>query len=523
VAYALHHLLEEAAQRDPSHEAVRCRGLSLTFEELDRASNAVANALIDAGVKRGDRVAIYMAKRVEVLACMYGALKAGAAYVPLDPKAPTNRAASVANDCAVAAVLTTVDLAHELAPALRSPPQLVLSVGEGEVRLDVPTARYNEIVADGNSTDPEVEVIDVDLAYILYTSGSTGMPKGVMLTHRNALTFVEWCGERIGVGSDDRLSNHAPMHFDLSVFDVYLAAWGGASVVLVPEEEAYIGASLAEFITEEEITVWYSVPSALKLVTKATAAPGRYLTLRAIVFAGEVYPTPHLRELHRLVPHVALWNLYGPTETNVCTYYEVHELPDDDRTIPIGRACENSDVFAVTADGRRAGVGEEGELYVRGSTVMIGYWGQPDKSAEVLVRNPLRESPPGTVYRTGDIVKLRPDGDFDFLGRRDHQIKSRGYRIELGEIEAALAAHPLIEESVVVAVPHEEWGSAILAWVIPRNHSELASNEVKRHIASRLPRYMVPAAVSIVSSLPRTTTGKVDRATLLEHAAELVE
>jgi amino acid adenylation domain-containing protein len=522
MAYVLHQLLRNSARRDALHEAVRCAGRSLTYGELDAASNAIARTLMSAGVKRGDRVAIFMTKRVEVVACVYGVLKAGAAYVPLDPKAPISRVALVANDCAIAAVLTTPPLAARIVEQLRTPPKLVVLVGEGDAgNVGCPIADFAEVTTDLGATDPGVPAIDSDLAYILYTSGSTGLPKGVMLTHRNALTFVEWCSDKIGVSADDRLSNHAPLHFDLSVFDLYLAALGGATVVLVEESEAFFGASLAEFIDEERITIWYSVPSALRLLTKSIREPTALPSLRTVVFAGEVYPTPALRELRKLFPAVDFWNLYGPTETNVCTYYRVDELPEEDRTIPIGRACENTDVFALRADGRLAGVGEDGELYVRGATVMRGYWERPDKTAEVLVPDPLARSVPDLVYRTGDLVRLRPDGDYDFLGRRDHQIKSRGYRIELGEIEAALASLGSLEESVVVAVPHEGWGSAIVAWVALRDGVAIEEIDVKRHVAHHLPNYMVPASVRVIDELPKTSTGKIDRALLTERAKEL--
>lgn len=520
MAYLLHQLMQESAGRDPHREAVRCAGSALSYGELDAASNAIAQALIAAGIGRGDRVGVYMTKRVEALAGIYGALKAGAAYVPLDPKAPLSRIALVADDCAPAAVLTTPGLAAKAVPEMETPPKLLVLVGNEEVvHLDCDTRRYADIVADTGAIDPDVPVIDSDLAYILYTSGSTGIPKGVMLTHRNALTFVRWCAETIGVSPDDRLANHAPLHFDLSVFDLYLAAFGGSTVVLIPEREAFFGTSLAEVIDRERITVWYSVPSALRLLTKA-AKPASLTSLRTVVFAGEVYPTPALRELRERIPHADLWNLYGPTETNVCTYYKVDQLPPDDRTIPIGRACSNTEVFAMAPDGSAAGVGQEGELYVRGATVMKGYWGQPAKSAEALVPDPL--SPlPDLVYRTGDLVKLEPDGNYRFLGRRDHQIKSRGYRIELGDIESALAAHRDVDESAVVAVPHDEWGSAIVAWVTPRPGAEVTEVDVRRHVAGHLPSYMVPVSIRIVEQLPKTSTGKVDRPLLTERAKEL--
>lgn len=493
----------------------------MTYGELDLASNSLARALIGAGVRRGDRVAILLPKSMEMVVAVYGAMKAGAAYVPLDPLAPAVRAGLVASDCTVSALITIPSRALAVLEAMgdHRPGLVVLVDEEGvPVELACPVVRYRDAASDPSATDPLVPVIEDDLAYILYTSGSTGVPKGVMLTHRNGLSFVEWSAERIGVTPDDRISNHAPLHFDLSVFDLYLAALGRATLVLIPSDEAYFGASLVRIIEEERVSVWYSVPSALMLLTRAAPGQERLRSLRTVVFAGEVYPTKHLRELKRLLPDVALWNLYGPTETNVITYYRVQELPQDDRTIPIGRACENTEVFAIREDGGLAEVGEEGELYARGPTVMTGYWARPDKTAELLVDNPLPGSLPGPVYRTGDIVRLRPDGAFDFLGRRDHQIKSRGYRIELGDVETALSAHPGLAEAVAVALPHEEWGMAIVACVVPKDGLLITEADIKRHVARRLPRYMVPTHVDVLEALPRTSTGKVDRQALVQAA-----
>jgi amino acid adenylation domain-containing protein len=454
---------------------------------------------------------------------VYGIMKAGAAYVPLDPQAPVPRAAMVASDCTVSAVVTTRSRAGKLLAHMAGTghtPAAVVLVEDGSPAEDLSceALTYGDAVSGPDLTDPEVPVIDEDLAYILYTSGSTGVPKGVMLTHRNALTFVEWCARKIGVGPEDRVSNHAPLHFDLSVFDLYLAALGRATLVQVPSDQAYFGPSLVQLIQEEGISVWYSVPGALVRITGALEAPSLLPSLRAVVFAGEVYQTKDLRELRRLIPDAALWNLYGPTETNVVTYYRVDELPDDDRNIPIGRACENTEVFAVKEQGTLAGVGEEGELYARGSTVMKGYWNRPEKTAEMLVANPLGGQLPDLVYRTGDIVRLRPDGDYDFLGRRDHQIKSRGYRIELGEIEAALSAHPSVAVGVAVAIPHEEWGKAIVAFVVLRGGELTTESDLRRHVGRRLPRYMVPAKIDLVQDVPRTSTGKIDRQRLATEA-----
>jgi amino acid adenylation domain-containing protein len=519
VPYLLPQLLSESARIRPDGEAVRCRGRSLTYAELERASNRLARTLIDRGVRRGDRVGVFVPKTAEVVAALYGIMKAGAVYVPLDPTGPVPRASLVARDCAISALVSTPSRAAALLPTLGDQDvRLTVLVDAGEATADPPgpSMRFEEAVGPRvDPSDPGVPVVESDLAYILYTSGSTGVPKGVMVTHRNALTFVEWCATKIGVGPEDRLSSHAPFHFDLSVFDLYLAALGGATVVLVPEEQAYFGSSLVDFVRDERITVWYSVPSALMLITRAVTDPSAVSTLRTVVFAGEVYPTKQLRELRELLGDgIDLWNLYGPTETNVCTYYRVKAVPADERTIPIGRACENTDAFAVTERGAMAGPGEEGELVVRGPGVMKGYWGQPEKTAERLVQGPLQPGFRDWIYRTGDLVRVREDGDLDFLGRRDHQIKSRGYRIELGEVEAAVNSHPDLQEAAAVAVPHEEWGTAIVAWVVPKRGATVTGNQVKRHVAHRLPRYMVPAVVTVTPALPRTPNGKVDRLAL---------
>jgi amino acid adenylation domain-containing protein len=525
MAYLLHHLLQRAATDSPDAEAVRCRGVSLTYGELEAAATGIAATLREAGVEPGDRVGVCMPKCVEAIVAVHGVLIAGAVLVPMDPHAPATRLALVANDCAVAGLVTTPARASALLPELDHPPRsvIVLPDPQGEPTTatgagERPGALVDFAVAAANRTPfVPAERIDQDLAYILYTSGSTGVPKGVMLSHRNALTFVEWCAAEIGVSATDRLSNHAPLHFDLSVFDLYLAALGGACVVPVPDEEAFFGVSLARFVRDEGITVWYSVPSALVLLTRAVGE-GALDGLRTVVFAGEVFPTKHLRELRRVIGDADLWNLYGPTETNVCTYYRVAELPDDDRTIPIGRACGNTEVFAVREDGERAGVGEEGELYVRGSTVMKGYWGRLEETARALVPHPLDPASRDLVYRTGDLVKLRADGDYDFLGRRDHQIKSRGYRIELGDVESVLNGHPDVAQGVAIAVAHESWGTAIVAFVATRDGTDLTERAIRQHVASRLPHYMVPASIRFVDEFPMTSTGKVDRRRLAEGA-----
>jgi amino acid adenylation domain-containing protein len=526
VSRLLHDLLREAASIDPDREAVRCAGRSLSYGQLERESNALAARLLEAGVSHGDRVGISLPKSVEMVVAVYATLKAGAAYVPLDPKAPATRIATVAADCAIAALVSTASRAAALIDAMEEPDlRLVVLLddpdepaGGGAGDRAGAVISWADATADATSA-AETGVVETDLAYILYTSGSTGTPKGVMLSHGNAYAFVAWSAERIGVRSDDRLSNHAPLHFDLSVLDLFVSAMCRATVVLVPEEEAFFGAALARFIEDERITVWYSVPSALMLLAKALPRTGALSSLRVVVFAGEVFPTRHLRELRELLPHATFWNLYGPTETNVCTYYRVDRAPEGDRTIPIGRACEHTEVFAVRDDGTLAGVDEQGELFVRGPTVMRGYWGRPEATADVLLPVPMGRGSGRIAYRTGDIVRLRADGDYEFVGRRDNQIKSRGYRIELGDVEAALNSHPAVDEGVALALPHPDWGTAIVSCVVPDDRQTITERDLKVFLKSRLPRYMVPVRIEILSELPRTSTGKVDRVRLTELLA----
>ncbi|MGZ8579302.1 MAG: amino acid adenylation domain-containing protein, partial [Actinomycetota bacterium] len=410
-------LVIEAAARAPDAPAVVGPDRTLTYAELDALSNQLAFALREQGVTAGDRVGLWIDKSAVAVAAMQGTLRLGAAYVPLDPLAPLARIREIVADGQMRVVVTTPGRAE-------SPADLSTAV----MRVD-PDATT---VVDGPALAraERVRRSDHDLAYILYTSGSTGTPKGVCISHRNALAFIEWAGDEVGVTGRDRLSNHAPFHFDLSVFDLYAAFRAGASVHLVPETLAYAPERLVAFLVAHEISVWYSVPSALMLMmSQGGLLDVDPFPVRAVIFAGEPFPIAHLRRLIAGHPTARYWNFYGPTETNVCTFHEVRDIPPEQTApVPIGRACSGDTVWAVKDDGSHAGVGEIGELFVSGPTVLIGYWGRPPHG-------------PGP-YATGDLVKLEADGSWAYIGRRDHMVKVRGHRIELGDIEAALATHP---------------------------------------------------------------------------------
>ena len=493
----------------------------------------MARALLRLGVAPGDRVAVLAPKSAAAVAGVYGALKAGACYVPLDPKAPAGRLSHIVADSGAAVIVADearTSQAAGLANAVPRSPRVVVSVPGRAERAEAarvpaqgaPVAPWTAVAGESGEPLAEERAIETDLAYILYTSGSTGTPKGVMISHRSSLTFVDWAAAAAGLGEQDRVCSPAPLHFDLSVFDIFATCRAGACLTVLPEGAATFPVSIARWLEAERITVWYSVPSVLTLLASYGGLQQLDLSgLRVVIFAGEVFPPKHLARLMAELPHPRYLNWYGPTETNVCTAYEVPPSWADARPVPIGKACANTEVFAVTSDGCRVSrPGEEGELYVRGPSLMQGYWGQPAKTSEALVRNPFRSEYDEAVYRTGDLVTLDAAGNYAFVGRRDGMVKVRGYRVELGEVEATLYRHPAIREAAVLPVPDELLGSRLRAVVAADGAGSLTRENVLDHCRRWLPGYMVPDMVEFREVLPRTSTGKVDRAGLAEERHE---
>jgi amino acid adenylation domain-containing protein len=526
MAYLAHHLLNESALRRPEQLAVAFKEQGRTYAELDAETNRLARVLHAHGVCPGDRVGIYLHKSLESVISIFAILKAGGVYVPLDPNSPPRRVAFIINNCGIRCLVTSLQKLAGLKGVVGddSPLEIVVLVDEqtnGEpIWSGAQLIPWAAVRAADGSEHGGADTIDTDLAYILYTSGSTGDPKGVMLTHRHALTFIDWACAAFAITHQDRLSNHAPLHFDLSILDIFCAIKAGATVVLVPEGLSTFPLRLVEFIQQQQISIWYSVPSALTLlVLHGKLARFPFERLRTVLFAGEVFPVKYLRALMTAIPHASFYNLYGPTETNVCTYYRVPPLaPERIQPIPIGKACANAGVFALNEQGAVIAPGEEGELYVRGSLLTKGYWGDSQRTERGLVLNPLQPCYPEYVYRTGDIVTLDDEGNYVLIGRRDHMVKSRGYRIELGEVEAALYNHPRVREAVVIPVPDEILGARLRALVVLDEPQSMTPEEIKRHCADRVPPYMVPEVVEFRSALPQTSTGKVDRALLTREA-----
>jgi amino acid adenylation domain-containing protein len=510
----------QAQARPGAIAVVGADGRRLTYGALEQTSNRLARLLADAGCRRGDRVALLMPKHPAAIVAMLGVLKADAIYVPLDPAGPAARLARMLeiSDCrAVLAAGAVQDMLRDALGAAR----LAKVPAIGWLDADPPpapgpvTAFGPRELASYAATAPASANTEDDLAHILFTSGSTGLPKGVMIAHRSVLRFIRWASAYFRTAPGERISQHPPFHFDLSTFDIYGTLSAGAELHLVPPEFNLLPHKLARFIRDARLTQWFSVPAALTLMAKFDVVkPGAFPALRRVLWAGEAIPTPTLIYWMRRVPRASFTNLYGPTETTIASsYYTVPRCPDDPRApVPIGTACEGEELLVLDAERRPVPAGTLGELYIGGAGLSPGYWRDLDKTRAAFLPRPSAADPADRLYRTGDLGHRDAGGLFHFAGRADSQIKSRGYRIELGEIEAALNAHRGLQESAVVAIPSDGFeGSLICCAYVPARNGQPSAEALRRTLAGLLPPYMLPARWMRWEALPKNVNGKIDR------------
>lgn len=491
-------LLEDTASRFGTRSAFCDEANALTWAQVLSLSRAVGTALLRAGAG-GGAVALYFERGALCAPAMLGVLAAGGFYIVLDPAQPPERLRRITAQ--LEPVTFLADAAHlDAARALAGPGGRVLSAEEA----------FAAAPDEAALAAVRARAIDTDLAYILFTSGSTGAPKGVAVQHRAVLAYSAWAAGTFGIDETTVFGNQTPFYFSMSVTDIYAALRTGACVQVLPRHLFSFPVQLLDYMTARSVNTIYWVPSALGIVVNwraldYTAPP----PLRTVLFAGETMPTARLNYWRRHYPNARFANLFGPTETtDICAYYPVEREFFDDEPLPIGFACDNCGLLVVTLDGRAAGPGETGELCARGSFLAAGYYRMPEKTAERFCQNPLQSDWPETVYRTGDLVTVNERGELLYLGRIDNQIKHMGYRVEPGEIETAACAEPGVEGCVCL---HDAARDRLVLFYQAKKDKETA---LRARLAARLPAYMQPAVCHRLRSLPQNANGKLDRGAL---------
>ena len=508
--YLLPDIIKNSANRFPDNVAFRYENESITFEGLLNRSNQLAFMLSELGVKRGDRVGIFLDSSLETAMSVYGIMSAGAVFVPLDTNAPPARIAFVINDCGIRHIISGKKQSRSLNKILAENVSLESVIGIDE-QLPVKTVSWEEVGRLSPSQTVSVRMLEDDLAYIMYTSGTTGTPKGIMHSHRSGLAYAKLSKDLYDVGPTDILGNHSPLHFDISTMGYFTMPLAGGTTVLIPESHKLFPANLSQLMEKEGLTIWYSVPLALTQMLQRGLLNDRKMdALRWVLFGGEPFHPKHLRCLMQLWDKATFSNVYGPAEVNQCTYFHLLHLPNEEDPIPIGQVWNNTEVLIVDEKEVEVSDGEIGELLVRSATMMKGYWGKAELSQKAFFRRERFPNATEIFYRTGDLVWRNREGELMFAGRKDRQIKIRGYRVELNEIESVLISLSYITETAVYYMKNDEADSAIEAIVVLSDPGSASEENIKKSLAAKLPAYAVPHRIYFSDSIPRTPAGKID-------------
>lgn len=494
-------ILSKQAKEIPNNAAIITEKEVVTYRELDTISSnmgAKLLSLLNGEFKKP--IVVFMEKTAECLISFYGVVKSGNFYVCIDSKMAPERVKSIFNTLNPSAVI-------------------VKNQDDIDGGIDCPCFTYDELIEceiteDERNTQAEssTKIIDTDPLYVLFTSGSTGVPKGSVINHKSVLAYAEWVVETFNLNTETNFGSQTPFYFSMSVLDIYSSLLCGGSITLIPKVYFSFPVKLLQYLNEKKVNTIYWVPSALSIIANINAleyvkVPG----IKKVLFAGEVMPTRQLNYWRKHIPNALYANLFGPTEiTDIALYYILDREFRDDEPIPIGRVCRNMDAFAINENGERIDKNEEGELYFRGSFVGMGYYNAPEKTSEFFVQNPLNKSYPEIVYKTGDIVKINDRDEYVYVGRKDFQIKHMGYRIELGEIENAAMANDKVEACACVYDKLRD--NIILVY-----QGKIPEEDLAKHLNEYLPDYMRPGQIKNIKTMPHNANGKIDRQKLKQE------
>ncbi|MBR1470131.1 MAG: amino acid adenylation domain-containing protein [Lachnospiraceae bacterium] len=496
--------LDVTVKRLPDKVAFTDETESETFRQVYDKMNAVATALLQRGMAH-EPVLVFMDKRVRTIITFFGVIASGCFYVPIDEEMPAARIRLIMENCQPRLMIcdeTTIEKAHAFA-------------GQTACVL------YEELLAVKPDQEALAAVrqaaLDIDPIYIVFTSGSTGVPKGVAACHRSVIDYIEQLSETLGFSEETVFGNQSPLYFDACLKELYPTIKFGATTYLIPKQLFMFPTKLVEYLNEKKINTVCWVVSALTMISAyGTFDRVKPEYLRTVAFGSEVFPMKQFRLWREALPEAHFTNLYGPTEcTGMSCYFHVDRELAEDEPIPVGRPFKNTQILLLADDGKPAAQGETGEICIRGTAVTLGYYNNPEKTGECFVQNPLQSAYPERIYRTGDLGRLNDRGELVFVSRKDYQIKHMGHRIELGEIEADVSAVEGVK--LCGCIYYKEKERIILYYV-----GDIDKAALMAELKEALPRYMLPNRIEQLSEMPFTANGKIDRVRLKEMYAELL-